>query len=400
MTSTAATQRRCGWRRSSSAACHKLQHCGAGSPEASGPSSLDRYFVHGLKLRLGQAVRLKALRQLLLPLGHPLGDGLHVEAALARLGEDPVRPFLFLDVVLDLFLEDMHLGVEELVLRPVFGSFDLRDEQLGRVMLDEAFLELVFVDRSFARRIEDLLFELEVNGEAEADLVRQLLFASVALRLLELLEQLLDLAMTVLEKRDCILACHSPDLRLSPQTETNGRRWMFLSDEARNGHDPAPRRNRLEGNRLSVLDLRRARARRRRLLRASCAGLVFPGARDRCPDDDHRLRDPLCRALEAEARNPGNETGSGTPLAAGVGAVAAVVRVIVGRGNRIRRGPVDPKPVAERQVIDHVHHFELQTAGLPSVAVPQRDHAALLLRIEQDERAIAADSAAVTDDSM
>src|SRR6185437_2035753 len=178
MTSTAATQRRCGWRRSSSAACHKLQHCGAGSPEASGPSSLDRYFVHGLKL----------------PLGHPLADGLHVEAALARLGEDPVRPFLFLDVVLDLFLEDMHLGVEELVLRPVFGSFDLRDEQLGRVMLDEAFLELVFVDRSFARRIEDLLFELEVNGEAEADLVRQLLFAAVALRLLELLEQLLDLA--------------------------------------------------------------------------------------------------------------------------------------------------------------------------------------------------------------
>ena len=49
-------------------------------------------------------------------------------------------------------------------------------------------------------------------------------------------------------------------------------------------------------------------------------------------------------------------------------------------------------------MVDHVHHFELEPAGLARVAVPQRDDAALLLGIEQDQRTVAADPAAVADD--
>ena len=64
----------------------------------------------------------------------------------------------------------------------------------------------------------------------------------------------------------------------------------------------------------------------------------------------------------------------------------------------IARGLVQLQPVAERQAIDHVHHFEFQAARLTRIAVPQRDDAALLLRIEQDQRAVAADAAAMADD--
>ena len=49
-------------------------------------------------------------------------------------------------------------------------------------MLDIAFLEQVLVDRAFARRIENLFLDLGVDGELEADLLRQLLLAAVALR--------------------------------------------------------------------------------------------------------------------------------------------------------------------------------------------------------------------------
>jgi hypothetical protein len=49
-------------------------------------------------------------------------------------------------------------------------------------------------------------------------------------------------------------------------------------------------------------------------------------------------------------------------------------------------------------MIEHVHDLELEAAGLAGVAVPQSDHAALLVRVEQDQRAIAGDAAAVADD--
>src|SRR5690348_2313757 len=106
--------------------------------------SLDRHFVHRLELGLGQPVGLEAVGQVFLLLGDPLAERLHVDIGLARLAEDAVRAFLFLDVMLDLLLEHVHLGIEEFVVG-AFVGFDLRDQQLGRVVLDIAFLELVFV---------------------------------------------------------------------------------------------------------------------------------------------------------------------------------------------------------------------------------------------------------------
>src|SRR6185369_4300226 len=56
----------------------------------------------------------------------------------------------------------------------------------------------------------------------------------------------------------------------------------------------------------------------------------------------------------------------------GVRGVGDLLRV------RLRRA-VEFQPVAERKVIDHVHHLELQPARLVGVAVPERHDAALLL---------------------
>src|SRR4029453_10575976 len=43
--------------------------------------------------------------------------------------------------------------------------------------------------------------------------------------------------------------------------------------------------------------------------------------------------------------------------------------------------------VAEWQTVEHVHDFELEPAGLVGIAVPQGDHPALAVRVEQDQRA-------------
>ena len=64
------------------------------------------------------------------------------------------------------------------------------------------------------------------------------------------------------------------------------------------------------------------------------------------------------------------EDGSRGTLAAAVGAVPAVARVLVGGGDRLRGRLVELHPVAEGQVIDHVHHLELEPARLPRIAVP------------------------------
>src|SRR5215212_2166980 len=82
-----------------------------------------------------------------------------------------------------------------------------------------------------------------------------------------------------------------------------------------------------------------------------------------------------------------------------LGPVAApILRLRVTCGDRLRRALAELEPVAEWQVIDHVHHLELEAARLAAVAVPQRDDAALLRRIEEDQRAVAVDPAAVADD--
>src|SRR4051812_36864220 len=85
----------------------------------------------------------------------------------------------------------------------------------------------------------------------------------------------------------------------------------------------------------------------------------------------------------------------------GLGSVAAaILRLRIGSRDRLLWPLAELEPVAERQVIDHVHHLELQAARLAGVAVPQRDDAALLLRIEQNQRAVAVDAAAVANDVM
>ena len=51
-------------------------------------------------------------------------------------------------------------------------------------------------------------------------------------------------------------------------------------------------------------------------------------------------------------------------------------------------------------MIEHVHHFELEPAGLAGIAVPQRHHAAVECRVEQNQRAIARDTPAMANDPM
>ena len=72
-------------------------------------------------------------------------------------------------------------------------------------MLDEAFLQQVFLDLALERRIENLLLDRRVDRELLADLQGELLLSPVTAGFLELGEQILDLAMVFLEKRDGIL---------------------------------------------------------------------------------------------------------------------------------------------------------------------------------------------------
>ena len=159
--------------------------------------------------------------------GELLAKCVEVELALARLREDAVGAFFFLDMVLDLFLEHVHLGVEEFVVGALV-RLDFGDQELGGVMLDIAFLELVLLDRAFACRIEDRLFDIGMDGQLEADLVRQLLLASVALGAFEFLEQLLDVTMILFEKRDCVLDLPSDGLPLGLRNGNHRAAWMFL----------------------------------------------------------------------------------------------------------------------------------------------------------------------------
>jgi hypothetical protein len=91
-------------------------------------------------------------------------------------------------MVLDLFLQHLHLGVEIFVVTTLVGD-DFSNQQLGRVVLDVAFLKLLVLDRSFAGRIENLLLNLRMDAEFKADLVGKLLLAAIALCLFKLLEQ-------------------------------------------------------------------------------------------------------------------------------------------------------------------------------------------------------------------
>ena len=136
--------------------------------------------------------------------GHLRAERFEVDVGLAGLREQAFDALLlFLDVVLDLFAENLDLGVVEFVRR--LARLDLRDHHLGGVMLDEAFLQQVLVDLALERRVEDFLFDRRVDREFLANLQGELLLSPVARRFLELGEQVFDLAMVFLEKRDGIL---------------------------------------------------------------------------------------------------------------------------------------------------------------------------------------------------
>ena len=98
-------------------------------------------------------------------------------------------------------------------------------------MLDIAFLEQVLVDLAFAGRIENLFLDLR-RGPTARGRSRRASFClrPSPLRFLEFLEQLLDLAVILLQQRDRVLdlvsAMTVPPVGL--ESETNCRGWMFL----------------------------------------------------------------------------------------------------------------------------------------------------------------------------
>ena len=108
-----------------------------------------------------------------------------------------------MDVVLDLFGENLDLGVEESVLRR--ASLDVIDQHLGTIMLDIGLFKRVSLDLAFERGIENLFLDERVDFELGANLVGQRLLAVCGFGTLELLEQILDLAVIGLQQGDSTL---------------------------------------------------------------------------------------------------------------------------------------------------------------------------------------------------
>ena len=103
---------------------------GAGRAPAAGPSPFQ--FCH----------------QGLLALGELLTEGLEVEAGLLELREE--LRVLLLDVMLDVFAQNRHLGVEQLVAG--LGLLDLGDQVFRRGVLDLGLVEQPLVLQRVARR--------------------------------------------------------------------------------------------------------------------------------------------------------------------------------------------------------------------------------------------------------
>jgi hypothetical protein len=88
----------------------------------------------------------------------------------ARLREDLV--LFFLHVMVDVFAQHLHLGIEHLI--GLHHSADLRDQFLGGLVLDVGFRDHVLVLDGFAHgRIEDFLLDLRVHRQLHADLLSQ-----------------------------------------------------------------------------------------------------------------------------------------------------------------------------------------------------------------------------------
>ena len=74
--------------------------------------------------------------------------------------------------------------------------------------------------------------------------------------------------------------------------------------------------------------------------------------------------------LEQKSKDQERKVRSRAALAARVRAVAAVAGVAIGRRDGLGRRLVKLHPVAEGEVVEHVHDLELEAARLPGVAVP------------------------------
>ncbi|KRA83990.1 hypothetical protein ASD76_08290 [Altererythrobacter sp. Root672] len=113
-------------------------------------------------------------------------------SAFARLGKQAfARRFLFLDVMVDLFAQDLHLGVVELVLRPTLH--DVIDQDFCAIVLDVGLAEQIVVDLALQRRVENLFLDRRVNLELGADLLGDRLLAPIAAGIFVLGEQVLTL---------------------------------------------------------------------------------------------------------------------------------------------------------------------------------------------------------------
>jgi hypothetical protein len=102
----------------------------------------------------GQTVSLEPGHQLLLARQHASAKAVQVEPRRSRLGEHPFRPLLFfVDMVFDLFGENLDLGVIEFLVGT--ASLNLGDKHLGAVVLDIGFPNQIIFDLALACGIED-----------------------------------------------------------------------------------------------------------------------------------------------------------------------------------------------------------------------------------------------------
>src|SRR3546814_1882641 len=83
------------------------------------------------------------------------------------LGEHAVALlFLFLDVMLDLLLQNQHLGV--IIFLIGLGLLKLQNQRLGRIMLDIGLVQIIFLDLAAKRRIENLFRSEEHTSELQS----------------------------------------------------------------------------------------------------------------------------------------------------------------------------------------------------------------------------------------
>src|SRR6185437_6721531 len=117
------------------------------------------------------------------------------------------------------------LGVVELVVG--IAGEELGDQHLRAVVLDIGLVDRVVLHLPGAGRIEDLLLDDRVDAELGADLLDQRLLALGAARLLDFLEEVLDLSMVRLQERDRVrfLLCHE----VPPLFERQPLPWLLFA---------------------------------------------------------------------------------------------------------------------------------------------------------------------------